>query len=147
MAQEELYLVLGCFGRHDDNFVSCRGVENRLIQIQESLDQYNEMMDYFEAVRLFDKPMFDTNAIRHFIHNMQERYDQKLHRLWSEKFYHLIERFIISHRGCGVYIKLILVNPEYDVKPEPEPEKVLIKGSPEPEEKRLPELKIIRGRR
>ncbi len=144
---DELYLTLGCFGRRDDDFVSCRGVENRILRLDESLENYGEMMDYFESVRLFDKPMFDQNAIRHFIYNMQERFDQRLKRLWSEKYYNLLERFIISHKSCGTYVKLILVNAAFDDIPEAEPEKVLIKGSPEIDTKKPIELKVIRGRR
>jgi len=145
--EEELYLVLGCFGRRDDDFISCCGGENRVLKIEESVNFYEDMTSYFEVVRLFDKPMFDINAIRHFVYNMQERYDQKLKRLWSEKYYHLMERFIVSHKSCGLYFKLILVNPEFDEKPEPEPEKVVVKGIPEPIERQPPELRVIRGRR
>lgn len=139
--------MIGCFGRRDDNFISCRGVENRVLKIDESLEHYSEMMDYFEAVRLFDKPMFDLNAIRHFVYNMQDRYDQKLKRLWSEQYYHLIERFVLSHRSCGVYVKLILINPEFDEQPEIEPDVMLVKATPEPEPKTQPELKVVRGRK
>jgi hypothetical protein len=146
LSNEELYLVLGCFGRRDDDFVSCRGVENRILKLNDALENYDEMMDYFEGVRLFDKPLFDQNAIRHFIYNMQERFDQRFKRLWSEKYYNLLERFVVSHRSCGTYIKLILINTEYDEEPEKEPEKVLVKGNPELATK-APELRVIRGRR
>ena len=144
---EELYLTLGCFGRRDDEFISCRGVENRILKIDDSLENYEEIMDYFEGVRLFDKPLFDQNAIRHFVHNMQDRFDQRLRRLWSEKYYNLIERFIISHKSCGTYVKLILVNSEFDEPPEMEPEMVVVKGSPEITTNKPVELKVIRGRR
>ena len=148
--QEDLYLIIGCFGRIDSeyssNFVSCGGVENRILNVNETLDNYDSMMDYFEGLRLFDKPIFDYNAIRHIVSNMQERYDQKFKRLWSEKYYHLIERFTVTHRPCGIYVKLILVNSLLDEKTETEPEQIVVKGSPELPNK-VPVLKVIRGRR
>jgi len=145
--RDELYLVIGCFGRRDDNFVSCCGVENRILQIKDSLNFYNDMMDYFEAVRLFDKPMFDFNAIRHFMHNMQDRYDQRMKRLWEEKTYSLIERFILTHKSCGVYVKLILVNPEFDQPPKAEPDSVIVPKTLNDTQKPIPPLKVVRSRR
>lgn len=148
MSNEALYLVLGCFGRRDDYFVSCPGVENRILKIDESLEYFDEIMNYFDAVRLFDKPLFDQNALRHFIYNMQDRYDQKFKRLWSEKYYNLLERFIVSHKACGTYAKLILVNTDFDEEPEELPEKINVKGSPELEPAAIPpKLHVIRGRR
>lgn len=147
MGNEELYLVLGCFGLKTDNFVSCRGVENRILNVEESLEQYKEIMVYLESVRLFDKPLFDINAIRHFVHNMQDRYDQKFKRLWPEKYYHLYERFIISQKSCGLYIKLILVDSSQEESVEPEPERILVPGGPEFKQSEPPTLKLIRTRR
>lgn len=143
---EELYLCLGCFGRRDDSFISCRGVENRILRIEDHLENYDEIMDYFETVRLFDKPMFDGNAIRHFIHNMQDRFDQRFKRLWNENYYNLLERFINSHRSCGTYVKLILINTELEEPSKEEPDSVLVKGTPELLNKK-PELRVVRGRR
>jgi hypothetical protein len=146
---ENLYLVMGCFGRCDDSFISCRGVENRILKIDESLVYYDDIMVYFESIRLFDRPLFDQNAIRHFIFNMQERYDQKIKRLWVEKQFHLFEKFIIAHKSCGVYIKLILVNVDADIKDEPLPEiKIPVKGMPETNHanETPTKLRVIRGR-
>jgi len=154
VASEKLFLVLGCFGRQDSvnsadllTFVSCPSVENRILKIDESLDFYNEIMDYFESVRLFDRPMFDLNATRHLLHNMQDRYDQKFKRLWSEQQYNLFERFILGHKICGTYIKLIIVSSEYDKKPELPPEKIIVKGTGIIEKNVPPQLTLIRGKR
>lgn len=126
---DDLYIVLGCFGRRDDNFVSCPSVENRILKIGVSIQGYETMMNYFEGCRLFDRPMFDINAVRNFVFYMQEKYDQGMKRLWSEKEFSLYQKFIIDHRMCGSYIKLILVNGELDKPIEEEPKKIFIKGT------------------
>lgn len=105
-------------------------------------------MDYFEGVRLFDKPLFDLNAVRHFLHNMQDRYDQGFKRLWPEKKYNLFERFVISHKGCGTYIKLIIIDTAMEnPQQQNEPERKLVKATSESEQKEFPKLRVIRGRR
>ena len=155
MHEDQLHLVIGCFGRQDSmdsagshTFISCPAVENRILKIDESLEYYDEMMNYMEVVRLFDRPMFDLNAIRHFLHNMQDRYDQKFKRLWSEKQYNLIERFILGHKICGTYVKLIIVNSEFEEKPKLPILKEKIIGTPIVEKaNETPQFKLIRGRK
>jgi hypothetical protein len=147
-SDEKCYLVLGCFGREDDGFVSCRGIENRILKIDTSLVYFEEVMDYFDSVRLFDRHMLDSNAIRHLIYNLQDRFDQKVRRLWNENRYNLLERFLHNHKQCGLYAKLILV-PASEDRPRPkEPETVMVRGTPEPERReKKPVLKLLRGRR
>lgn len=128
---EACYLTLGCFGRKDDGFVSCPGVENRILKIDDSLVYVDEIMDYFDSVRLFDRHMLDLNSIRHLLHNLQDRFDQKVKRLWTEKQYGLYERFVVSHKPCGLYVKLILVDEDAAMAQKPEPPKpVLVEGTP-----------------
>jgi len=107
---EDLYVILGCFGRVDDGFVSCPGIENKILKVGDHIENHNEMMDYFDSCRLFDRAMFEYSAIRHFIHNLQDRFDQIAagKRLWSEKQYTLYQKFIIDHRLCGLYLRLDL---------------------------------------
>lgn len=104
----DFYVLLGCFGLTIDGFTSCAGVENVILKVNTSLPDYNEMMDYFEQCRLFDRPMFDLNAVRHFIFNLQDRYNLITRPLWSAKKFELYQKFVIDHRHCGVYIKLKL---------------------------------------
>lgn len=127
---ENLYLVLGCFGRCDDGFISCKGIENKILKISQDLEGYENMMDYFSSCRLFDRPTFELNAVRHLIFNLQDKYDQKLTRLWPEKNFNLYQKFIIDHRPCGVFAKLILESEQHHViKKEPEEERILIKST------------------
>lgn len=103
-----IYLKLGCFGYVEDSFVSCKGCENVILTISEDLDNYEEIMQYFDACRLFDKPLFEFNSVNSFVKNMQSKFDQVSvgQRLWSERKYHLYQKFIIDHRLCGNYVKL-----------------------------------------
>jgi hypothetical protein len=101
-----IYIVLGCFGRTDDDFVSCSGIENRILLVDESLYFFEEIMNYIDRCQLFDKVMLEYNAIRHFIHNMYDNFDQPFRKLWSEKQYRLYQKFVIDHRDCGLFIRL-----------------------------------------
>ena len=106
----ELYLVLGCFGRVDDGFVSCSGCDNRILLIGPKLYDYNGTIEYLDTCRLFDKPCFDLNAIKHIINHMQDQFDQIGigRRLWQEKQLQLYQKFIADHRLCGLFLKLEL---------------------------------------
>lgn len=110
MSAQALYLVLGCFGRADDDFVSCAGIENRILCVEPSIDHYEEIMDYIDSCQLFDKMILDSNAIRHFIFNMQDRFDQLTKKLWSEKRFQLYQKFVIDHRHCGLFLRLDFAN-------------------------------------
>jgi len=147
----ELYIILGCFGRNDDGFVSCASCENKILKVQSCLDKYNEIMDYLEVCRLFDRPLFEYSSIAHFIKNMQDRYDQIAagRRLWSEKQYNIYLKFIAEHKLCGCYVKLALLEQKEAEKPIPEEKGVIIKAQKTEELKISPKvnLKLIRSRR
>lgn len=128
---EELYLVLGCFGRKDDNFISCSGLENKILKVIFTLENYNKIMDYLENCRLFDKPLFDVNGVRNVIFYMQDKFDQGMKRLWSEKEFLLYQKFLLGHKECGTYLKLSLINKEFEEPAEKEPERIFIKGGPQ----------------
>ncbi len=106
MSVGELDIVLGCFGRTDDGFTSCSGIENIILHIDPSDYHYDDMMDYLDSLQLFDKMIMNYNATRHFIHNMQEKFDMPTQRLWSEKLFKLCQKFVIDHKDCGVFVKL-----------------------------------------
>jgi hypothetical protein len=147
--QENAYLILGCHGREEDGFILCPSTENRILKLDESLVDFGGVVEYLEAVQLFDRPMLDYNALRHLIHNLQDRFDQKVRRLWTEHKYNLIERFMVMHRPCGLYAKLVLLAEEKTNGKSKENEYVFIKGTPEPMVKQsfANENAMVRGRR
>lgn len=127
----ELYLVLGCFGRKEtfsssgiiSEFVSCASCENKILKVSKDLNLYLEIMDYCDSCRLFDRPIFEQSAIVHFLRNIRDKFDQisGQKRFWSETQYQLYQKFVIDHRLCGLYVKLVLLDlKQEEVKPEEE---------------------------
>lgn len=127
---EKVYLVLGCFGHKQDDFVMCPSTENRILKVDESLYGFDEIWAYLESVRLLDRPMLDINAIRHLVHNLQQNHYQNTKKIWTESKFNLIERFIINHKSCGLYAKLIVTmdEPNHCGPKKQEEERVFIKG-------------------
>lgn len=105
---DNLYLVLGCYGRVENEFVSCNGIQNRILEINDRLYGYEDLLNYFDNCRLYDRPLFDYNALRNFIAYLQEKFDQPARKLFTERQYQLYQKFIIDHRHCGLYAKLVL---------------------------------------
>lgn len=101
-----IYIVLGCFGRTDDGFVSCSGLRNRILYISAENPNYLELMNYLDNMQLFDKIMMDYNAIRHFIFNIQNKFELPTRKIWSEKMFLLYQKFVIDHKDCGLFIDL-----------------------------------------
>ena len=159
MQNEQLYLVLGCFGRRESfkeglqivEFVSCAGCENRILTLNTAkVNNYNAIMDYFDSCRLFDKPIFEYSAINHFIRNVRDKFDQIVtdKPIWSETQYNLYQKFNIDHRLCGLYIKLILIDPSENQIPKFEEKGVIIKGKDNlPIHTPKLNLNLIRGRK
>jgi hypothetical protein len=112
VVDENVYLVLGCYGRTENGFVLCPSIQNRILKLDDSLVNISGVTDYLEAVKLFDRPMLDQNAIRHLIYNIQERFDQKFKRIWTDHEYHVLERFMQMHKPCGFYVQLIMTQEE-----------------------------------
>lgn len=104
--EKRLYVVLGCYGRRDEDFISCPSCHNRILQITGDLEGIDEMVTYFEGCRLYDKPLFQYDSVNHFIKNMQDRFPQGGRPLWKENKYQLYQKFIFDHRICGVFAKL-----------------------------------------
>jgi len=102
----ELLIVLSCFGRSDDGFISCSGCQNIILRLDPSHPFYKDIMDYLDSLQLFDKPLLSINAIRHFVFNMQDRFVLPRHKLWSEKMFYLYQKFVIDHKDCGLRLQL-----------------------------------------
>ena len=138
---------MGCYGRSENGFVLCPSTQNRILKLDDALVNVDGVTDYLDAVKLFDRPMLDQNAIRHLIYNLQDRFDQKFKRLWTDHEYHLLERFIQMHKPCGLYAQLILVPQQEESNPDAE-QVSFVKGIPEIDK---PERKInltsVRGRK
>lgn len=102
----KLYVVLGCYGRCDDGFVSCSGLRNRILYVNPSDPYYNDLMNYLDNLQLFDKVLMNYNAVRHFIFKIQDKFERPTEKVWSEKMFRLYQKFVIDHKDCGVFIDL-----------------------------------------
>lgn len=111
------HVVLGCFGRQDDGFISCGGIQNNILVIEPKMNNYVSIMDYLDNCQLFDKTILEYNSIRHFVLNMQDRYDQVVKKLWTEKQFRLYQKFTIDHRDCGLFLKLNLIEEPNENQP------------------------------
>jgi hypothetical protein len=104
VSSERLYLNLACFGRTENNIVLCPSVSNNILKLDEHLNEIGEIMKYIESLRLLDRPLLDFNAIKHLVFNIQNRYDQKFKRIWTETQFNTIEKFLIMHKSCGLSV-------------------------------------------
>lgn len=149
--QAELHLILGCFGRIDDGFISCRGCENKILLVGPNLENYNKIMDFLDSCRMFDKPAFDFNSIRNILYNMSENFDQVAsgRRLWNQKQIDLQQKFLLNHKLCGTYLKLALISNEdngiIDIEEKTVPIEAISKQISKVEAPKI-NLKLIRGR-
>ena len=134
--RESAYLVLGCFGRVENEFVLCSAVENRILRLDDTLNNFHDLANYLDKVNLFERPMLDNNSIRHVLYNLQDRFDQKTRRLWTDHHYNLMERFMQTHKPCGFYLKTIIcLEEDEEIPPKKNDEVFLIKATPEIREK------------
>ena len=103
----KLYLVLGCFGRKDDDFSTCNSVENIILEIKPNLEDIDRILYYLESLQLSKRPLMDYNAVRRALFYIQDNFYQNLKPIWSDKYFRILENFTILHKSCGIYLRLI----------------------------------------
>lgn len=135
---QKFYLILGCFGLSIDGFTCCSGLENTILDLSVNIPDYNSLINYLEQCRLFDKPAFELNAVKHIIYNIQNKYSLTVRPIWSQNKFDLYQKFVIDHRLCGVYLRLAL--PESLPEKSQDKSEISIKKAPV-------NLKLIKGRR
>ena len=158
MENAQLYLLLGCFGRKETfrenseivDFVNCASCENKILTLNTAkINNYNAIMDYFDSCRLFDKPIFEYSAINHFIRNVRDKFDLIVtdKPIWSEVQYNLYQKFIVEHRLCGLYVKLVFM--DKPLEPQKIEEKGVIIKNKQNQPVHIPKfnLKLLRGKR
>lgn len=105
----KIFLALGCNGKVDGNFVSCPKIENNILELSMSLEQINEIVQYFKALSLFSQTMKDYNAVRRVLFTIKDKYYQGCKPIWDDKFFRILEKFTLNHKECGIYLKIISV--------------------------------------
>lgn len=104
---QKFEIILGCFGKEDGGFISCPSVENTILIVDPLMHKYKELILHLKSFNLFEKRLLDYNAIRHFIFNLQNNFDQITKKIWTERQFLLLQKFTISHKDCGLYIDVI----------------------------------------
>jgi hypothetical protein len=100
-------IVLGCWGREDNNFISCSSVKNCILDITKNTTRNIDIADYLDKnFSLFDKPLY-TN-VHTVLWNLQEKFSELGNPVFQEKYFRQMEDFCITHKKCGVYLKLEL---------------------------------------
>ena len=111
-----LYLVLGCWGRIDDKFVTCPSASNPILLVDKKLEDHDFLVKYLQTVRLFSRKIIDYNAVRNVLFKIQNNFLQGYKPMWDAKRFRLMENFTIQHRPCGVYLSLELLDEPPEVK-------------------------------
>lgn len=148
MEEKDLFLILGCFGFTDGSFVNCSSVENKILKIDPTLEKYGEIVNYLDNCRLFDRPLFDFNSVKNVIQNIHVKYDQVASpkRMWQQRDVDNFEKFIMTHRRCGLYLKLALVSKSGIINNKPEENSIFIEGkAKEHESLKKVKLTLLRG--
>lgn len=102
----KLTLLLGCWGRTEERFCSCKGIENEILDLSRPLEVNLQICDYLDTFKMFDKPLY-TN-IHTIIFNIQNNFSDVNKAIFKENVYKQIEEFCINHKKCGLYLRLEL---------------------------------------
>jgi hypothetical protein len=103
---------MGCYGYKDDDFVLCGGINNIIFTLDGTHIYHQEIMDYLDNCKLFDKPFYDYNAIRNFLARFKQKFDSPLSPTWIERKYNMYQKFAVDHKNCGLVLRLSLESAE-----------------------------------
>lgn len=103
----KLYLLLGCWGREEENFISCSGISNKILDLTKQSKRNLSIIDYLDSIyKLLDKPLY-TN-VHTAIFNIQDKFSVKGSPVFGKMEFHRIEGFCQMHNKCGLYLRLKL---------------------------------------
>jgi hypothetical protein len=102
----KIHIAMGCYGYKDDDFVFCSGIENKIFSFDKKHFSYEEIMNYLDNCKLFDKPLYDYNAVRNFLSRFRQKFESPLSPVWVERKYNNYQKFAIDHKICGLVLKL-----------------------------------------
>lgn len=100
-------LCIGCWGRIEEEFCSCSGINNKILDLSKDTDRNIQIANYLDTIyRLFDKPLY--NNVHTAVWNIQEKFSEKGKPVFKETLFKRIEDFCIMHAKCGIYLRLEL---------------------------------------
>lgn len=101
-------LVLGCWGRSEEDFCTCNGVSNQILDLSIKSEQIRRVSDYLDDVlKLYDKPLY--NNIHTVLFNIQDKFSEKTRPIFKESVFRYMEDFCLMHAKCGLYLRLELI--------------------------------------
>lgn len=98
-------LILGCWGREQDNFNCCSGTTNVILDITKNTERNVLIAEFLDKVYgLFDKPLYLN--VHTALWSLQDKFSDVSNPVFSKKFFKQIEEFCVAHKKCGVYLRL-----------------------------------------
>ena len=102
-----IILEIGCWGRTEENFCTCSGVSNEILDLSKNTGRNVEIIDYLDKTyKLFDRPLY--NNVHTAVWNIQEKFSEKINPVFKEALFKRIENFCLLHAKCGLYLRLKL---------------------------------------
>lgn len=106
MSNTKIHIILGCFGYQEDGFVFCNGIENIIFTLNKEMPFYKDAMSYLDTCKLFDQPNYDYNTIRNFLVRFKDKFTFVDKPIWLPRKYENYQKFVLSHKNCGLILKL-----------------------------------------
>lgn len=103
----KLFLVLGCWGKQNNNFVLCSSTQNIILDLTKNNVRNSNIINYLDhTLRLFDKPLYAN--VHTAIWNINEKFSEADSPVFEENLFKNIEKFCIEHVHCGLFLRLEL---------------------------------------
>lgn len=99
------YLILGCNGSGDHDFVYCNKVESVVLDLDLfEHEKYVLLVKFFdEACGLFMNHINNHNKCVNVLSLLYKQYGA-----YNEQMLHRIQKFIKMHKDCGIWLSLIM---------------------------------------
>jgi len=103
----KIVLILGCWGRERDGFISCSGISNEILDLTKNSSINVKIKDYLDSnFRLFDRPLY--NNVHTAIWNVQDKFSEIGKPVIQKIKFKYMEEFCVDHARCGLYLRLEL---------------------------------------
>jgi len=103
----KIALILGCWGRDKEGFISCPGITNEILDLTKNSSRNVKIKDYLDShFRIFDRPLY--NNVHTAVYNVQEKFSEKGDPVISQIKFRYIEEFCANHNRCGLFLRLEL---------------------------------------
>ena len=90
----KIILVLGCWGRVEDDFTTCGSVSNQILNLTKDSSRNADISTYLDSnFKLFDKPIYSN--IHTAIWNIQEKFSIRGKPVFDERVFRRMEEFCV----------------------------------------------------